>query len=174
MSRYARSSERVEIIITFLAQRKWRKNNMVSVYDVSPRQLVENVAKELQKLDSMHMPDWAPYVKTGCHNERLPKRVDWWYVRAASVLRTIYTKGPIGVGKLRTKYGGKQDRGYDSERSKKAGGKHIRLMLQQLERSGFVKQEAKGVHKGRVVTPKGRSLMDRAAIALSKSAKKGE
>ncbi len=40
-----------------------------------------------------------------------------------------------------------------------AGGKNIRLMLQQLEKAGFVKKEK----VGRTLTPKGRSLLDKAS-----------
>ena len=82
------------------------RNKMVSVFDVNAQQLVEKVAAELKKIEGIEAPEWAQFVKSGAHRERPPARADWWYIRAASILRTIYKKGPVGVSKLRSKYGG--------------------------------------------------------------------
>ncbi|MEK6939747.1 MAG: 40S ribosomal protein S19, partial [Nanoarchaeota archaeon] len=49
---------------------------------------------------------------------------------------------------------------------------HIRKILQQLEKSGLVKQTEKGVHKGRILTPKGTSFLDKIAVQLSKQERK--
>lgn len=132
---------------------------MVSILDVNPNELIEKVAQELKHLEEIKPPKWAPFVKTGHFRQRPPVRSDWWYVRSAAVLRSVYKLGPIGVQKLRTKYGGKKDRGHKSEHFYKASGNLIRKMLQQLEKVGFIKHTQKGVHKGRVVTPKGRSFL---------------
>ena len=86
---------------------------------------------------------------------------EWWYKRAAAVLRSVYIKGPIGTSKLRTKYGGKKNRGYKPEKFYRGSGKIIRTVLQQLETSGLIIQQQKGVHKGRVVTPKGKIFLDK-------------
>jgi len=32
-----------------------------------------------------------------------------------------------------------------------------------MEKAGLVKAQEKGVHKGKIITPKGKSLMDKAA-----------
>jgi hypothetical protein len=32
---------------------------------------------------------------------------DWWFVRAASMLRKLYLRGPIGVSRMRKFYGGR-------------------------------------------------------------------
>jgi ribosomal protein S19E (S16A) len=34
-------------------------------------------------------------------------------------------------------------------------------MLQQLEKDGLIKYDEKGVHKGRIITPKGKSFLDK-------------
>ena len=39
--------------------------------------------------------------------------------------------------------------------------KIIRTILQQLEEQQLIKQEQKGVHKGRLITPKGKSFLDK-------------
>ena len=131
----------------------------MTMYDVDATELIEEVAKELKKIESVKPPEWAIFVKTGVNKERPPVREDWWYVRAASILRKIAMKGPIGVSKLRTLYGGKQSRGYASEKYRKGSGSIIRKIIQQLQKAELVKETQKGVHKGRIITPKGIKLM---------------
>ncbi len=139
------------------------------MYDVSQQRLIEEVAKDLK--DVVHKPEWADYVKTGAHKQRPPNRDDWWYVRVAAVLRTVHVKGPIGVSKLRTKYGGRKRRGVKPGKFVRGGGSVIRHALQQLEQAGLVKQEEKGVHKGRITTPKGKSFLFAAAKKAGASLK---
>ncbi len=134
------------------------------MYDVPQRELIEEVANQLK--DIIQKPEWADYVKTGAHKERPPVRDDWWFVRAAAILRTVHLRGPIGVSKLRTKFGGRKNRGMRPEKFMKGSGSIIRHALQQLEQAGLVKQAEKGVHKGRVTTPKGDSLLFSAAKKL--------
>lgn len=136
---------------------------MVKVYDVNQDALVNEVAALLQKEKKILMPDWARFVKTGTNKERPPVQENWWYLRAASILKKVYTLGPIGVAKLRTKYGSKKNRGVKPEEFRKSSGKIIRSLLQQLETAGYIKQEKKSQHKGRVITPLGASLLDKAA-----------
>ena len=133
---------------------------MGKVYDINPSELIIKASVELKKTNSIKKPDWAAIVKTGPGQERQPADPDWWYMRAASVLRKIYVRGPIGVSKLRVFYGTKKNRGAKPEKFYKGSGKIIRVVLQQLEAEGLVRQTEKGVHKGRVVTPKGQSLLD--------------
>ena len=136
------------------------------MYDVDAQQLVSKTAEELKKIPEIKAPSWATFVKTGMHKERPPVNQDWWYMRAASVLRTVYRLGPVGVSKLRDKYGGKKNRGVKKEHFYKGSGNILRKALQQLEKAGFVKYNDKGVHKGRVVTPKGRSFLDKIATQI--------
>lgn len=139
---------------------------MASVYDVDTNELIEKAAVELKSLAEIKPPSWAGFVKTGVHKQRHPERDDWWHVRTAAVLRSVYLLGPIGVSKLRTKYGGKKDRGHKPERVYKGSGSIIRKILQQLEKVEFVKQTQVGVHKGRVLTPKGKSFLDKLASGI--------
>lgn len=135
--------------------------------DVPPTMFVELIAKELKKFSELQPPEWSHYVKTGVHRERRPEQLDWWYRRAASILRRISLNGPIGVSRLRTYYGGRQKRGSAPEHSRKGSGKIIRVILQQLEKAGLVIKVERG---GRKVTPKGTSLLAR----LASQAKAGE
>ena len=139
---------------------------MTTIYDVDSRELILKTAEELKKIPEIKPPEWAAFVKTGMHKERPPVNSDWWYVRAASVLRAIYRLGPVGVEKLRTKYGGKKNRGTKKEHFFKGSGNILRKSMQQLEKAGLIKFEDKGVHKGRIITPKGRSFLDKIATQI--------
>lgn len=132
---------------------------MVTIFDKKPQELIEKAAEALKK--EITMPAWAKFVKTGHAKERPPENPEWWYRRAASMLRKIYRHGPIGTNKLKKKYGSKKNRGHKPEARYVGSGKIIRVILQQLEQKQLIKQETKGVHKGRVVTPKGKSFLDK-------------
>ena len=145
---------------------------MASIFDVNQNALIEKVAKELAKSSEIKAPAWTVFAKTGTHKERPPMRNDWWDMRAAAILRRIYMKGPLGVSKLRTMYGGKKDRGMQPEIFKRGSGSVARKILQQLEAAGFAKQVEKSTHKGRIITPKGKALMDKAATVVQKETPK--
>ncbi|MBW3000987.1 30S ribosomal protein S19e [Candidatus Woesearchaeota archaeon] len=134
---------------------------------VSKQELVSALAKELKPI--LHKPEWADFVKTGMHKERPPVDADWWYMRAGSILLKIHRLGPIGVSKLRTKYGGRKNRGVRPEKFYKGSGSIIRKLLQHLESVGLLKQETKGVHKGRVLTPKAVSLIAQTTKKIDKA-----
>jgi len=132
---------------------------MTTINEVKSDQLIEKTAEELKKLPELKQPIWAMFVKTGMHKERTPLRKDWWYIRAAAVLRKISLMGPIGVNKLRTKYGGRKNRGHKPSHFYKSSGNIIRKIMQGLEKAGLIKKVEKGVHKGKVLTIKGNSLL---------------
>lgn len=141
---------------------------MANVFDVSQQELTEALAKELKKRQEFSPPAWAPFVKTGQFKQAPPLQQDWWYMRVASILRILYIRGPVGVSKLRTQYGGKKNRGMKTERTYKSSGNPIRKILQQLEQAKLAKQVEKGVHKGRDITAAGKSLIDKVARGLKK------
>jgi len=140
---------------------------MGTIYDCDQSELVEKASGELKKINAVKAPSWAAFVKTGVQKERPPANRDWWHTRAASVLRQIYRKGPIGVSKLRTAYGGKKNRGYKTEHFYRGSGSILRKILQQLEAAGFVKKEEKNIHKGRVLTAAGKKFLDTVASQIS-------
>ncbi len=118
-----------------------------------------SLAEELKKIPEFNPPEWSYFVKTSCSKQRPPEEVDFWYKRAASVLRKIYLKGVIGVQKLRKFYGSKKKKGVKPPKFKKASGKIIRTILQQAEKAGFVEKVDKFQH-GRRLTKKGRDFLD--------------
>jgi small subunit ribosomal protein S19e len=134
---------------------------MATVYDSNIQELIKKTADALK--EKIKAPEWSIFVKTGVSRERPPVDKDWWYTRAASILRKVYLRGPIGTNKLRIKYGGRKNRGYKPEKTYVGSGKIIRTILQQLEQIEFIKKAEKEVHKGRVITPKGKSFLDKLA-----------
>ena len=127
---------------------------------MSPQELSTRLSEELKKNENIKPPEWSKYVKTGASVERPPTQPDWWFLRSAAVLRKIYINGPVGVQRLRTAFGGRKRRGHKPAHHKKAGGKIIRLMLQQLENAGLAKKVEKP-KRGRIVTPKGQKLINK-------------
>jgi small subunit ribosomal protein S19e len=132
---------------------------MPTIYDIKAQEIIKKAAEALKT--EVPTPEWANFVKTGHGKENRPTQSDWYQLRAASVLRKIYKNGPIGTSKLRKNYSTKKNRGHRPEITTEASGKIIRTILQQLEKAGYIKQIEKGVHKGRAITPKGKSFLDK-------------
>ena len=138
---------------------------MTPVYDLDSQEYNLKLAEALKKVQEFKQPEWAEFVKSGPAKERPIDDADFWYKRAASILRQIYKKKIVGVNKLRTKYGSKKNRGYQPEVFKKSGGKIIRTILQQSDKAGFteIAKDIKGVKKrkpGRQLTQKGKEFME--------------
>jgi small subunit ribosomal protein S19e len=131
---------------------------MVKVNDVPADKLIEELAEQLKRVPEIEPPTWASFVKTGSHADRPPQDKDWWYVRAASLMRKVYLKGPLGVEKLESAYGGTKQVGYFPKHHRDAGSSAIRNLLKGLEKAELV---AKHGTKGRVLTPKGVALCDK-------------
>ncbi|PKP54334.1 MAG: 30S ribosomal protein S19e [Candidatus Altiarchaeales archaeon HGW-Altiarchaeales-3] len=149
---------------------------MATIYDVSAAELIDEVANDLKKREKFPQPEWVKFVKTGVHKERRPENPNWWWIRAASILRKIYMNGPIGVSRLRTVYGGRKNKGVKPEKSMKGSGKIVRSILQEFDNLNFTKKTLRtpmSSAKGRVITPEGQSYMDKIAtdILISKENK---
>ncbi len=140
----------------------------MGIFDVPRQELIEKTAEKLKEMPQVKAPEWSVFAKTGAHKERAPLRSDWWHIRAAAILTKLFTLGPVGVSKLRTKFGGKKNKGFASERFYKSGGNNIRKILQQLEKSGLAKNNTKGIHKGRVISPQGLSLLQKVSDEIMK------
>jgi len=133
---------------------------------VHSQELVEKLTVKIKEVEAVKAPEWAAFVKTGMSKERPPMDGDWWEKRAASILFKVLRYGPIGVSKLRRKYGGKKNRGVKPGRFYPGSANIIRKILQQLEKAELVKMKDKGVRKGKVIAPKGAALIHSAAKGL--------
>lgn len=134
----------------------------MNMRDVPVQKFIEKLSEELKKNENIKPPDWSKFVKTGVSTERPPLQKDWWFLRSAAILRKVCLDGPVGVERLRTVFGGrrKMPHGKKTSHHRKAGGKIIRLILQQLEKAGYV-QKIEKPKKGRIITPKGQKLLSK-------------
>ncbi|MDE1865425.1 MAG: 30S ribosomal protein S19e [Candidatus Micrarchaeota archaeon] len=139
---------------------------MSNVYEVKSADLVRIASQRLK--EKMKKPTYVDYVKSGPSKERVPQDRDFWFTRSASILRQVYLNGPIGVSKLRTRYGSRKDHVVHRHHHMKAGGSIIRDALIELERLKLVQN----TKEGRVITPQGRSFLDKIANEL-KGARSG-
>lgn len=142
-----------------------RKVKMNSVYELHAQEYNLKLAEALKKIPEFKTPEWVQFVKSGPAKERPIEDDDFWYKRAASILRQIYKKQVVGVNRLRTKYGSKKNRGYKPEEFRRASGKIIRTILQQADKAGFteIAKAVKGVRTrkpGRVMTQKGKQFLE--------------
>jgi len=129
---------------------------MTTVYDVPADHIIRRVAEELKKRKEIVPPEWAAFAKTGVHKEMPPEDPDWWFTRAAAVLRRVYVDGPLGVERMRRFYGGKKNRGSRPNAFRKGSGSILRKALQQLEAAGLIIHDK----TGRKVSPAGMSFLD--------------
>ncbi len=133
---------------------------MTTVYDVPPKELIEDVASKFESDPIIQLPEENVYSRTGVHTENPPNIKNWWQIRCAAIMRKIYVNNGIGIEHLRAEFGGRQNKGSKPHKAKKGSGTIIRRAVQQLEKAGYI-QKIKG--KGRVLTPKGQSFMDNAS-----------
>lgn len=117
------------------------------------------LAEALKKSGDFEQPQWVLFVKTGAGKMRPTADTDFWYKRAASILRQLNARDVVGVGRLRTRYGNRKNKGMQPAHFYKGGGKIIRLILQQAEAAGLV-EKVKGTHAGRKLTVKGKQLVE--------------
>jgi small subunit ribosomal protein S19e len=140
---------------------------MTTVYDVPADALIEALVEEFESEAEIEAPEWMAYTKSGADRELPPEQDDFWPRRAASLLRKVAVDGPVGVGALKTEYGGgKQGSTRYRVRPRKSAdgsGNVIRTALQQLEAAGYV-ETAEG--EGRKVTGEGQSLLDETAAEV--------
>jgi small subunit ribosomal protein S19e len=145
--------------LIYLREKSLHKQMAQTIFAKDPEKFIPALAEALKKIPEFEVPEWATYVKTGVSRERPPVMDDFWYTRAASILRQLYIKGVVGVGKLRTRYGSRKDRGGRPDKFFKSGGKIIRVILQQAEEAGLVEKVTRMQH-GRRLTQAGRDLLD--------------
>lgn len=136
---------------------------MTTANDVPAKDLITTLAKKLQTEQHMTPPLWVPFVRTGLATHNPPENPDWWYNRCASIMRKLYIHETIGVNRLKDEYGGKHDKGSKPHKAKSGSGSITRKALQQLEKAGYV-NKVRG--KGRILTPKGRKLLDNTAYEI--------
>ncbi len=136
-----------------------------SIYELSAQEYNLKLADALKKLPEFKEPEWVQFVKSGVAKERPIEDPDFWYKRTASILRQIYKNNIVGVNRLRTKYGGRKNRGMRPEQFRKSSGKIIRTILQQADKAGLteIAKIIKGIKSkkpGRQLTQNGKKFLE--------------
>jgi small subunit ribosomal protein S19e len=126
--------------------------------DVPAQQFISALAAHLKKSGKLELPAWHDLVKTSVSRELAPVDPDWYYVRAASLLRRVYLRGGIGVGAFSKVYGANNRKVESRPHFQKAARKLIRHILQQLETEELLGKKKE--EKGRFITSKGRRELD--------------
>ncbi len=132
---------------------------MAEVRTIQPGKFNQTLAEALKKIPEFQKPEWVDFVKSSTHKARPAIEPDFWYKRAASILRQIYIRGTVGVERLRTRYGGRKKRGAKPAEFRKSSGKIIRKILQQAEAAGLL-EKSKEKKAGRKLTEKGKNLLE--------------
>lgn len=131
------------------------------VYEMRANEYNKKLAEALKQILEFKEPEWALFVKSGVAKKRPPQEIDFWHKRAASILRQIYINKTVGVNRLKTRYGSRQNRGMRPEKFKKGSGKMIRVILQQAEKAGLLeKKNEPGKRAGRCLTEKGKEFLE--------------
>jgi len=132
---------------------------MADVRTIEPGKFNSLLAEALKKIPEFKKPEWVDFVKSSTNRKRPIADENFWHKRAASILRQIYVKGIVGVERLRTRYGGRKDRGQRPPEFRKGSGKIIRAILQQAEKAGLL-EKVKEKKSGRKLTEKGRTFLE--------------
>jgi small subunit ribosomal protein S19e len=135
---------------------------MSDIRTIEPGKYNTLLAEALKNITEFEKPDWVDFVKTSTSKKRPTADSSFWHKRSASILRQIYIKEIVGTERLRTRYGGRKNRGQRPAEFRKAGGKMIRTILQQAEKAELL-EKIKGKKSGRKLTEKGKKLLEEVA-----------
>jgi len=141
---------------------------MTTPYDVPAKDLIDVIAKKLEKDTNIETPKENIYSKTGVNRENPPSNKNWWYVRCAAILRKVYIKNNIGVEHMSEEFGGIKNCGSKPSKARAGSGTITRRAFQQLEKAGYL-SKIKG--RGRMLSPKGRSFIDNTSKEVMENVK---
>lgn len=74
--------------------------------DIAASKFIAAYAEILKNNDNFVVPKWVDLVKTGVHKELAPYDPDWYFIRAAAIVRKVYLNKGTGVGELKKRFGG--------------------------------------------------------------------
>ena len=132
-----------------------------SVYELPANEYNNKLANILKEMPEFKQPDWSYFVKTGVAKVKPPQDENFWYKRATSILRQVYTHKVVGVNRLKTRYGSLKNRGMQPEHFRRGSGKIIRTILQKAEKAGLLEKfNERGKRAGRTLTKQGKELLE--------------
>ena len=133
------------------------KRKGATIKDVKTFRWIKVMANHLKQEGKLFVPNCAEFIKTSHGRERAPQNPDWYYMRAAAVLRRIYIRPGVGLGGLAKKFANKKNRGSQPEITTKAAKGPLHWACKSLE---GLKLVGKGKESGRVLTSAGRKRCD--------------
>ncbi|ESU36657.1 SSU ribosomal protein S19E, partial [Giardia duodenalis] len=139
---------------------------MSSVTRVPADVFINSFAAHLKNRGIIKCPAFTDYVKTGVSRQYAPRDADWFYIKAASVIRHFYISGShsIGVAGLARKYSSLQKGKTTPHHTKRASCKVIRSIVSQfLGQKLLIAGE-----RGRHISPNGRKMVEDFAEGLQK------
>ena len=136
-----------------------------NVREVPADVFIARLSKHLETSRLVEAPKWADLCKTGCLKQMPPNFQNWWYIRAAAVARQVYLHPGTSVEELKNRFGSKKHYGTAPCHFCQSSGKVVRVILQQLEKLGWVKK----ADEGRNITAKGQRQLDLIAQEVKKS-----
>mmetsp|Transcript_32179 Transcript_32179/g.44115 ORF Transcript_32179/g.44115 Transcript_32179/m.44115 type:complete len:162 (+) Transcript_32179:49-534(+) len=142
--------------------RTTRRRGGVGIKDVEASLWIKAFADHLKAQGQLDIPDFVDYAKTGTSRILPPQDPDWFYVKAAAILRRVYIRPFTGIGGLRKVFGNTWGQSRPLHFRKASGGV-IRHVLHSLEK---LKLLAKSDDGGRVITKNARQDCDRIAMKV--------
>ena len=150
-----------------------QKKSGFTVLDVPSNKFINQLASFLKEKNIIKIPKYAPLVKSSRANDCEPINPDYFYYKAAAIVRKLYiTKSKnIGVGSLRVMFSKKERRGSQPPKTFRAGGKIIREIVIQLKNADYIKNyggKDDETNSGLYLTKNGSSQLDKIASGLMK------
>eukprot|EP01038_Epipyxis_sp_PR26KG_P007492 gene7492-10208_t len=133
------------------------KVGCITVRDIAAPKFIAAYAEVLKNNDKFVVPKWADLVKTGVSKELAPYDPDWYFVRAAAIVRKIYLRQGTGVGALKKRFGGSYRRGSRPEIHRDAAGGLIRSIMITLDDLKITEKHPNG---GRKISRVGQQALD--------------
>merc|ERR1712021_250943 len=148
-----------------------KDNELVTLKDVPANDFIAAYADFLKRTNKIELPKWVDLVKTGHYHELAPYDEDWFYTRAAAIMRKIYVKPCVGVGRLANKFGAKERNGSARKHHAKDSKGVIRACMKSLEKARILMKRPTGDQKYfcRVVTPEGQKAINHIAGEVYKT-----
>ncbi|KAL0229959.1 hypothetical protein PCE1_003523 [Barthelona sp. PCE] len=137
---------------------------MPGLKQVTADQFIQACGLHLKNANILELPTEITYIKSAPGRELGPQDPDWFFKRAAAILRRVYIQPGIGLGGFAKYFGAKARNGHARNHGALAARGVIRRIIQNFEKAGLIEQST----KGRVLSSEGRRVCDTVATNILK------
>jgi small subunit ribosomal protein S19e len=126
----------------------------IPIFEVCPHALNRVLAEHIKTSEILTIPKEVDIIKTGHGKEMPPADSDWYYKRAASIIRKLCIntigeyKWGVGIPTFASRYGCRKNRGSRPSKMVNGATGHVRKIMHDFERCNWVIK----VEKGRKLT----------------------